>query len=390
MQHQHSVQFKSVRKTFGNETVISSLDLEIASGERLVLLGPSGCGKTTIMRLIAGLEQPVSGEIYMGGKRMNGIDASERNVAMVFQNYALYPHMSVFDNIAFSLKLRKQAKAEITRRIREVADKLELGHLLDRKPRELSGGQRQRVALCRAIVQQSPYFLLDEPLSNLDAQLRTNARNELVELHEAYPATMVYVTHDQVEAMTIGQRIAVLKKGHVQQVGTPDDIYNRPANRFVATFIGNPPMNVMPIQVIEEGMLLAGQVVPLPHEVQVGLKQFSAKPLQLGVRPEAMTIHADALASSKPHAANVVFACKYVRSEYLGAVYVHHLAAERCRFQVASPYPVMLRPQANVVVSVPIEQLHFFTVDESEKRIPLTDHLTSPLHTAKPLVASLG
>jgi ABC-type sugar transport system ATPase subunit len=257
LQNQGNIRFESVCKKFGTETIIPSLDLEIAGGEGLVLLGPSGCGKTTIMRLIAGLEQPVSGNIFMGGHRVNGIDASERNVAMVFQNYALYPHMTVFENMAFSLKLRKMPKVEMAKRIQDVADKIGLGLLLKRKPRELSGGQRQRVALGRAIVQQSPYFLLDEPLSNLDAQLRTSARTELVELHEAFPSTMIYVTHDQVEAMTIGQRVAVLKKGQIQQIGSPDEIYNRPANRFVAAFIGNPQMNIVPVGIGGNGFSLA-------------------------------------------------------------------------------------------------------------------------------------
>lgn len=369
MQNQGSIRFEAVCKKFGMETIIPSLDLEITGGERLVLLGPSGCGKTTIMRLIAGLEQPVSGNIYMGEKMVNGIDASERNVAMVFQNYALYPHMTVFENMAFSLKLRKIPKAEMAKRIQDVADKIGLGSFLKRKPRELSGGQRQRVALGRAIVQQSPYFLLDEPLSNLDAQLRTSARNELVELHETFPATMVYVTHDQVEAMTIGQRIAVLNKGQIQQIGTPDEIYNRPANRFVATFIGNPQMNIVPVDIDDNGLSLAGQAISLPNDMVIGLKKYNRSQALLGVRPEAMTIQSVSDIRGQVNSPGITIKGEYVRSEYLGATFVHHVSVQQHRLQITMPHPVSFPPHSNVSIRVPFEHIHLFEQGENERRI---------------------
>lgn len=367
MPNQFGIRFESVRKTFGSETIIPSLDLNIISGERLVLLGPSGCGKTTIMRLIAGLEQPVSGNIYMGDTKVNDMDASERNVSMVFQNYALYPHMTVFDNMAFSLKLRKVPKTEISRRIEEIAGKLELGSLLKRKPRELSGGQRQRVALGRAIAQESPYFLLDEPLSNLDAQLRTSARNELVELHETYPTTMVYVTHDQVEAMTIGQRIAVLRKGQVQQIGSPDDIYNRPANKFVASFIGNPPMNVMSTQITDNGLLLAGQDIYLPEGMRAELARQSAGQVVLGIRPEALTLQTGA----EQRLSGISVKCEYLRTEYLGAQYVHHVAVEQHRLLFTTASPLRVSPHSNVTLTALFEGIHFFDTEEMQQRIQI-------------------
>lgn len=367
LHNQFGIRFETVRKTFGAETIIPSLDLDIISGERLVLLGPSGCGKTTIMRLIAGLEQVSSGDIYMGGKKVNGMDASERNVSMVFQNYALYPHMTVFDNMAFSLKLRKVPKTEMTRRIQEIADKLELGHLLKRKPRELSGGQRQRVALGRAIAQQSPYFLLDEPLSNLDAQLRTNARNELVELHETYPTTMIYVTHDQVEAMTIGHRIAVLRKGQVQQISSPDDIYNRPANKFVATFIGNPPMNVVSVQMSDNGLLFAEQEIILPNVIRAELVRQSGRQVLLGIRPEALKLQP----GIEPRSSGFSVKGEYLRTEYLGAQYVHHVAVQQQRLLIATPTPAGVSPHSNVTITASFEHLHFFDAGEGEQRIAL-------------------
>jgi len=233
-------------KRFGaNAPALDDLGLDVAPGEFLVLLGPSGCGKTTVLRLIAGLEEPTGGDIHIDGVRVNDLAPKDRDVAMVFQNYALYPHLSVRENIAFPLAMRRAPKAEIRRRVGEVAEALELTALLERRPAQLSGGERQRVALGRAIVRQPKVFLFDEPLSNLDAKLRVQMRAELVRLHRRLAATMVYVTHDQVEAMTMGQRIAILHRGVLQQVGTPSDIYARPANVFVAAFIGAPGMNVL-------------------------------------------------------------------------------------------------------------------------------------------------
>jgi multiple sugar transport system ATP-binding protein len=241
-----AVSLAHLTKRFGADApALDDLTLDVAPGEFLVLLGPSGCGKTTVLRLIAGLEEPSGGDIAIDGVRVNDLPPKDRDVAMVFQNYALYPHLSVRENIAFPLVMRRAPKAEARRRVEEVAAALELTPLLARRPAQLSGGERQRVALGRAIVRQPKVFLFDEPLSNLDAKLRVQMRAELVRLHRRLKATMVYVTHDQVEAMTMGQRIAILHRGVLQQVGTPSEIYARPANVFVAAFIGAPGMNVL-------------------------------------------------------------------------------------------------------------------------------------------------
>lgn len=381
MSGKFDIRFEEVQKSFGSFTAIPSLNLEIRSGERLVLLGPSGCGKTTVMRLIAGLEHPTSGAIYMGGQKVNDLDASERNIAMVFQNYALYPHMTVFENMAFSLRLQKLPKTEIVRRVHQAAGMLELQHLLERKPRELSGGQRQRVALGRAIVRQAPYFLLDEPLSNLDAQLRTSARNELVDLHEKLQTTMVYVTHDQVEAMTIGQRIAVLKNGILQQIGTPEEIYARPANGFVATFIGNPPMNLIPAARSGDGIVLADREYKLPEEFVAGLRRHPESSVLLGIRPEAVRIGENAagnrqLADLPPGIAvnpGITVGGTYVRCEYLGNQYIHHIDLPNCRIQAATPHPLAIGQNAPVTLGFPAERIHFFAVGGERQRIEIPE-----------------
>ncbi len=239
------VVLKSLSKRFRSVVAVDDLNLEIEDKEFLVLVGPSGCGKTTALRCIAGLEETTAGEIYIGDRLVNDVSPKDRDIAMVFQNYALYPHMNVYDNMAFGLKLRKFPRAEIRRRVNEAADMLGLGGLLKRKPRELSGGQRQRVALGRAIVREPKVFLMDEPLSNLDAKLRVQTRAELIKLHRRLGITTIYVTHDQTEAMTMGDRIAVLNDGRMQQVDTPLELFNHPANIFVAGFIGSPAMNFL-------------------------------------------------------------------------------------------------------------------------------------------------
>jgi multiple sugar transport system ATP-binding protein len=242
-----SVTFERVSKRFGEVVALDELDLAVADGELLVLLGPSGCGKSTALRVVAGLEALSAGAVRIGDRRVEGVDPKDRDVAMVFQSYALYPHMSVRGNIEFPLRNRKVPVAERDAVVAEVAAQLGLDGLLDRRPRELSGGQRQRVALARAIVRRPAVFLMDEPLSNLDAAMRTTTRADLVELHRRLGATFVYVTHDQVEAMTMADRVAVLDRGILQQVDRPQALYDRPANRFVATFVGSPPMNLLPI-----------------------------------------------------------------------------------------------------------------------------------------------
>ena len=239
------VELINVTKRFGSTQVVHGVDLQIHDNEFIVLVGPSGCGKSTLLRMIAGLESLSAGEIRIGNRTVNRVPPKERNVAMVFQNYALYPHMTVYDNMGFSLKMKKWSKAELDKKVREVAEVLELTPFLDRRPAALSGGQRQRVAMGRAIVRNPDVFLFDEPLSNLDAQLRTQMRMELKKLHLKMKTTTIYVTHDQIEAMTLADRIVILKDGYIQQVGTPIDVYEKPESVFVARFIGNPPANIL-------------------------------------------------------------------------------------------------------------------------------------------------
>ena len=237
------VRFENVTKLFGGSTVVNDLDLLVEDGELVVLLGPSGCGKTTTLRMLAGLEDATSGDICIGSERVNDVPTRYRDIAMVFQNYALYPHMTIADNIAYPLRVRKTARTEINQRVKRVADMLEIAGLLARKPRELSGGERQRVALARAIIREPRVYLMDEPLSNLDAKLRVQMRGELKRLQHELGTTTIYVTHDQAEAMTLAHRVAIMRKGRLQQFDTPLNIYNRPANRFVAEFVGSPGMN---------------------------------------------------------------------------------------------------------------------------------------------------
>lgn len=282
------IRFKHVAKRFGDVSVIPDLDLEIADQEFIVLVGPSGCGKSTILRMIAGLETLSGGELYIGGRKVNDIAPKDRDVAMVFQSYALYPHMTVGENISFGLRIRKMPAAQIDAAVKEAASVLGLSELLDRKPRELSGGQRQRVALGRAIVRKPSVFLFDEPLSNLDAELRVQMRAELSKLQDRLKTTTVYVTHDQTEAMTLGDRIAVLKAGRLMQIGRPLEIYDTPQNLFVARFIGTPPMNTVPVTLSEDGTRIehAAFSLPLPSKWQQAAAAYRGKPLMLGIRPE--------------------------------------------------------------------------------------------------------
>jgi multiple sugar transport system ATP-binding protein len=238
-----NVRFDKVTKLFGDSAVVDQLDLVVEDGELVVLLGPSGCGKTTTLRMLAGLEDPTSGDIFIGSERVNDVPTRYRDIAMVFQNYALYPHMTISENIAYPLRVRKIARDEIDRRVKSVADMLEIGWLLKRRPRELSGGERQRVALARAVIREPRVYLMDEPLSNLDAKLRVQMRGELKRLQHQLGTTTIYVTHDQAEAMTLASRVAIMRAGKLQQFDTPLNIYNRPVNRFVAEFVGSPSMN---------------------------------------------------------------------------------------------------------------------------------------------------
>jgi multiple sugar transport system ATP-binding protein len=286
------VVFRDVSKSFGKTKVIEKLDLEIRDREFMVLVGPSGCGKSTALRMIAGLEEVSGGEILIGGRVVNDLPPKDRDIAMVFQSYALYPHMTVRENLAFGLKIRKMPQPEIDRMVAEAARILDIDKFLDRKPKELSGGQRQRVAVGRAIVRKPAVFLFDEPLSNLDAKLRVQMRAEISKLQEALQVTTIYVTHDQVEAMTMGNRIAVLNAGVLQQVGTPLEVYERPVNLFVANFIGTPPMNVVTATTADGGATLrsARFSIPTPASWRAMVGSSDGRRLMVGIRPEKIAI----------------------------------------------------------------------------------------------------
>ena len=292
MTEQYSIAFDHVEKAYQKTRVIEDLNLFIPEGERLILLGPSGCGKSTTLRMIAGLESITGGELRMNGRRVNEVPSGKRDVSMVFQNYALYPHMTVRDNITYALRVHRMDRAEMEKRYQKALEILNLEPYAQRKPRELSGGQRQRVALARALVKQSRFLLLDEPLSNLDAQLRGQARKELVRIHELYHQTFVYVTHDQVEAMTVGQRIALMDGGRLQMIDTPYHVYNRPANLFTARFIGSPATNIMDADWNRGGLELLGQRVELPECWNRLVCASGETELCLGIRPEHICLKA--------------------------------------------------------------------------------------------------
>ena len=290
------VTLQNVSKFFGKVEAVNNFNLEIKDMEFLVLLGPSGCGKSTTLRMIAGLEELTTGDIYIGDVHVNDMPPRDRNIAMVFQDYALYPHMTVFQNMAFGLKLRKYAKSDIKQRVQEASEILGIQELLERKPRELSGGQRQRVAVGRAIVRKPAVFLFDEPLSNLDAKLRGQMRTELSKLHDQLKTTIIYVTHDQVEAMTMGTQIVIMKDGFIQQVGKPMEVYEYPINRFVAGFIGSPSMNFVPAKITEENSTLyvdaKGFKLPIPDKKVSFIREMKQKEIILGIRPEHIKVAA--------------------------------------------------------------------------------------------------
>ena len=287
-----SIQLKNIYKIYpGNVTAVTDFCLDIDDKEFIILVGPSGCGKSTTLRMIAGLEEISKGELYIGDRLVNDVPPKDRDIAMVFQNYALYPHMTVYKNMAFGLELRKMPKDEIDKRVREAARVLDIEHLLDRKPKALSGGQRQRVALGRAMVRNPAVFLLDEPLSNLDAKLRTAMRTEIIKLHQKLGTTFIYVTHDQTEAMTMGDRIVVMKDGFIQQVDTPQNLYDYPCNMFVAGFIGSPQMNFLDATLVKEGdnyyVDLGGDKLLInPKKVTPELAAYVGKAIKAGIRPE--------------------------------------------------------------------------------------------------------
>ena len=303
------ISLRKLRKTYGALTVVHDIDLEIADKEFIILVGPSGCGKSTTLRMIAGLEEISAGELHIGDDLVNDVPSKERDIAMVFQNYALYPHMTVYKNMAFGLQLRKAPEAEIEQKVRETAKILDIEHLLNRKPKALSGGQRQRVALGRAMVRNPEVFLLDEPLSNLDAKLRGSMRTAITKLHRQLDSTFIYVTHDQVEAMTMADRIVVMKDGYIQQVDTPQMLYDHPVNMFVAGFIGAPQMNMLPVTVKRAGDNWVGVFHETAFPLIVGdkadrLVPYEGKEIILGIRPE--NFH-----ESQPHDVGPEFTCPF-------------------------------------------------------------------------------
>lgn len=333
-----NVVLKNVTKIYdGASKAVDSANITIEDKEFVVFVGPSGCGKSTTLRMIAGLEDITSGEIFIDGDIVNDIPPKDRNIAMVFQNYALYPHMTVYDNMAFGLKIRKFDKTKIDDRVREAARILDIEKLLDRKPKQLSGGQRQRVAVGRAIVRNPKVFLFDEPLSNLDAKLRVQMRAEIIQLHNRLQATIIYVTHDQVEAMTMGDRIVVMKDGVVQQIGSPLYLYNQPVNRFVAGFIGSPPMNFIKVEVIEKAgkiTLDEGSCNLVPDEKHISfLKPYAGKQVIFGIRPEDLPYDERNDASSlkavitvsEPLGAEIHIWAETVSNKIISRVPPHHL-----------------------------------------------------------------
>ena len=291
------VKLDGIKKVYDGQVVaVHDATFDIQDGEFIVLVGPSGCGKSTTLRMIAGLESITEGSLFIDDRRVNDVEPKDRDIAMVFQNYALYPHMSVRENMSFGLRLRKFSKADITTRVEQAAEVLGISAILDRKPKQLSGGQRQRVAVGRAIVRNPKVFLFDEPLSNLDAKLRVQMRTEISKLHQRLGATMVYVTHDQVEAMTMGDRIVVMKDGHIQQIDQPLNLYNKPANRFVAGFIGSPAMNFMEGRIVREQGLRFEETggdckIAVDDSHTSGLEDYIDRPVTLGVRPEAIHVN---------------------------------------------------------------------------------------------------
>jgi multiple sugar transport system ATP-binding protein len=355
-----TVTFEHVTKRYGEVFAVRDLSLEIQDGEFMVLVGPSGCGKTTSLRMIAGLEEISEGTVRIGDRVVNDVAAKDRDIAMVFQSYALYPHMSVRDNMAFGLKLRKIPRADIERRVGEAARILGLESLLDRKPKELSGGQRQRVALGRAIVREPAVFLMDEPLSNLDAKLRVQTRAEIARLHQRMGTTFVYVTHDQVEAMTMGSRIAVMTTGDLQQVGTPQELYDRPRNHFVAGFIGSPSMNFASLTLNGQRMQGSGFDFPVPARFRGALAAAASRRVVAGFRPEHLELAGQGEGLPIRAKADVV--------EYLGNEELLHLTVADHDGDIIAVVSAehRVRPGDILDLQIPAEKLHLFDADSGD------------------------
>jgi multiple sugar transport system ATP-binding protein len=352
------VVLKQINKFYDSVHAVKDVNLTINDKEFMVFVGPSGCGKTTTLRMVAGLEAISSGNILIGDQVVNDLPPMDRDIAMVFQNYALYPHMSVFDNMAFGLKMRKFDKAEIRQRVQQAADILGIEQLLNRKPRQLSGGQRQRVALGRAIVRHPQVFLFDEPLSNLDAKLRVQMRVELKKLHERLGTTAIYVTHDQVEAMTLGDRVVVMKDGWVQQVGEPLELYNKPANKFVAGFIGSPAMNFATVDVIENSGELwvqnSGLRIKVPGPNIAGLRNHAGKSVTLGMRPEDLRV------ANSADSADLSFDAVVEVVEQLGSEILLDVSVGSDTMVAAVEPTLKTKVHEKLRLAVNPERLHFF------------------------------
>ena len=363
------ISFNSVSKIYdGNIEAVRNISFIINSGELLVLCGPSGCGKSTVLRMLAGLEDISSGEVRIDNRIINHIPPKDRDIAMVFQNYALYPHMSVFDNIAFSLKLRKIPKNEIKLRVEKTAATLGLSELLNRKPKTLSGGQRQRIAMGRAIVRDPLVYLFDEPLSNLDAKMRTELRKEILQMHQNIPITKVYVTHDQIEAMTLGDRICVMNKGQIEQIGTPAEIFNQPSSLFVAQFIGTPPMNIIKgnLQNENDQLYFTSPALSalIPEDKLSLLSSFVGKEVSLGIRPSNLKV-------CEAHSSQVIKGTVEV-TEMLGEETLLHVTSDKMTCIARIPhlnksYPI----NSQVYLTPDLTQAHLFD-EETGKNLTLT------------------
>ncbi len=366
---------KGIYKKYpGGVTAVTDVNLDIKDKEFIVLVGPSGCGKSTTLRMIAGLEEISEGELYIGDRLVNDIAPKDRDIAMVFQNYALYPHMTVFDNMAFGLKLRKVPKEEIERKVNEAAKILDLSHLLDRKPKAMSGGQRQRVALGRAIVRSPKVFLLDEPLSNLDAKLRAQMRTEIAKIHKRLGTTFIYVTHDQTEAMTMGDRIVCMKDGFVQQVDTPQNLYENPVNKFVAGFLGSPQMNFIDAVLREEyGQYVVEfgsnrgnvyQIIVPESKVNENLQRYVDKEIILGVRPESIYDEPAYIAS----ATTGIIDANVEITEMMGAETYLYLVCEGIPLTARVSPSSTAKPGDDIKVAIDPNRIHIFD-KETEKAI---------------------
>ncbi len=356
-----SLSLKNIYKIYPNGfNAVKDFNLEIEDKEFIIFVGPSGCGKSTTLRMIAGLEEISKGELYIDGKLMNDVEPKDRDIAMVFQSYALYPHMSIYDNMAFGLKLRKTPKDEIDKRVKEAARILDIEHLLDRKPKLLSGGQRQRVAMGRAIVREPKVFLMDEPLSNLDAKLRVQMRLEISKLHQRLQTTIIYVTHDQTEAMTLGTRIVVLKDGVIQQVDSPQNLYDRPGNLFVAGFIGSPQMNFIDATLQKEGnntyLVFGPNKITVVPEKAEKVKDYIGKEVTFGIRPEC--IYA-AATYPKANANNTVHSTVRVY-EMLGAEVFVYVTVEGVDVTVREAPGTVAKPGDEVDICFDVDKIHIF------------------------------